>query len=272
LRIDSTQSTPMPPPPARTLDSDRAAAPARTPPARPFRLGQHIHETRLSQGLALHQVERACKIRWEFLQAIELNANSPGPRQAYGILLTELGRHDEAEAQLRKALEVDPLSVVGNWIYSFCLFLSRRYDKAIKRAERTLELDPNFGVAHLSLAFAYQMKGEHEKSVESYALCSEVMGFPENAGYVRESFKAGWDAFLRSMTMSSANRPMMFSSYIVAVFFAMLGDADGALAELEAAFAKRESHLTMLKADPRFDGLRDDPRFDELLDRIGFPK
>ena len=29
------------------------------------------NETRLSQGLTLHQVERACKIRWEFLQAIE---------------------------------------------------------------------------------------------------------------------------------------------------------------------------------------------------------
>ena len=70
-RTDTTQSTPMPPPPARTPDIDRATAPTRTPPARPFRLGQHIHETRLSQGLALHQVERACKIRWEFLQAIE---------------------------------------------------------------------------------------------------------------------------------------------------------------------------------------------------------
>ena len=207
----------------------------------------------------------------EFRRAIELSPNNPSARQSYGILLTELERQDEAEAQFKKALEVDPLSVVGNWIYSFCLFLSRRYDEALKRAERTLELDPNFGVAHLSLAFAYQMKGEYEKSVESYARCSEVMGFPENAIYVRESFKDGWNAFLRSMTSSNVNRPMTFSSYIVAVFFAMLGDADGAFAELEASFAKRESHIVMMKADPRFDGLRNDPRFDELLDRIDFP-
>src|SRR6266508_3957729 len=48
-----------------------ADEPAETATARPFRLGQYIHNTRLSQGLALHQVERACKIRWEFLQAIE---------------------------------------------------------------------------------------------------------------------------------------------------------------------------------------------------------
>jgi DNA-binding response OmpR family regulator len=68
LRADTPPSVPPPP---QTLDMDRADAPARTASARPFRLGQHIYETRLSQGLALHQVERACKIRWEFLQAIE---------------------------------------------------------------------------------------------------------------------------------------------------------------------------------------------------------
>jgi len=71
LRADMAQGGHMSPQPARPLASDRADTPAGIPTARPFRLGQHIHEARLSQGLALHQVERACKVRWEFLQAIE---------------------------------------------------------------------------------------------------------------------------------------------------------------------------------------------------------
>ena len=54
-----------------TLAAERADTQAGISPPRPFRLGQHIHEARLNQGLALHQVERACKVRWEFLQAIE---------------------------------------------------------------------------------------------------------------------------------------------------------------------------------------------------------
>lgn len=203
-----------------------------------------------------------------FLRAIELSPNSPIPRQSYGILLTELERHDEAEIQFTKMHEVDPLSVVGNWIHSFCLFLARRFDDALERAEKTLELDPSFGVAYLTVAFAYQMKGEYAKSAEAYAVCSEVMGSPTNAAYVRESFAGGWEAFLRAMT--SADRPITFSSYIVAVFFATLGDKDGAFAELERSFEKRESHIVMVKADPRFDGLRGDPRFPDLLFRIGF--
>jgi DNA-binding response OmpR family regulator len=71
VRADMAQGIQMPVQQARTLDIDRANTQAKIATARPFRLGQHIHEARLSQGLALHQVERACKIRWEFLQAIE---------------------------------------------------------------------------------------------------------------------------------------------------------------------------------------------------------
>lgn len=203
-----------------------------------------------------------------FLRAIELSPNSPIPRQSYGILLTELERHNEAEEQFAKMEEVDPLSVVGNWIHSFCLFLARRFDDALELAEKTLELDPSFGVAYLTVAFAYQMKGEYEKSAEAYAVCSEVMGSPNNAAYVRESFAGGWENFLRAMT--SPERPITFSSYIVAVFFATLGDKDGAFAQLEASFEKRESHIVMVKADPRFDTIRDDARFKKLIDTIGF--
>jgi TolB-like protein/tetratricopeptide (TPR) repeat protein len=204
----------------------------------------------------------------EFLRAIELSPNNPIPRQSYAILLTELERHEEAAVHFRKLFEVDPLSVVGNWIYSFCLFLARRYDESLAAAERTLELDPNSGVAYLSLAFSYQMLGEFEKSVEAYARCSEVMGFPENAAFVRSKFEDGWESFLRGM--ASDERPMTFSFYIVAVFKAALGDIDGAFAELERSLEKRESHIVMVKSDPRFDGLRGDPRFQDLLDRIGF--
>ena len=204
--------------------------------------------------------------------AIELNPNSSVARQAYGVVLTKLERHAEAKTQFTRALEIDPLSVVCNWVYSFCLFLAGQPDDAISQASRALELDPGFGAAHLTLAFAYQMKGDHARSVEEYARSSEVMGFKENAEFIRESFKGGWEGFLRAMTLQEKNRPMTFSSYIIAVLSAALGDIEGALRELEVSFLKRESHLTMLKVDPRFEAFHDDPRFNELLDRIGFPK
>ena len=236
---------------------------------RALELDDTLAEAHSSLGMILQDYEYDfAAAEAEFLRAIELSPNNPIPRQSYGILLTELERYDEAAVQFRKLFEVDPLSVVGNWIYSFCLFLARRYDESLAAAQHTLELDPNFGVAYLSVAFAYQMKGEFEKSVDAYARCSEVMGFPENASFVREQFENGWESFLRGM--ASDERPMTFSSYIVAVFKAALGDIDGSFEELERSLEKRESHIVMVRSDPRFDVLRDDPRFQTLLDRIGF--
>jgi DNA-binding response OmpR family regulator len=53
--------------------SQQQDPPAGTPPpaAPSRRLGQRLREARQSRGLSLHQVERACQVRWEFLQAIE---------------------------------------------------------------------------------------------------------------------------------------------------------------------------------------------------------
>jgi tetratricopeptide (TPR) repeat protein len=150
------------------------------------------------------------------------------------------------------------------------LFLARRFDDAVEHAKATLELDPTFGMAYLTLAFAYQMKGEYAMSAEAYAKSSEVIGSPQNAAYIRESFADGWEAFLRAMI--SSKRPITFASYIIAVFFATLGEKDGAFTELETSFEKRESHIVMMKSDPRFDPLRDDPRFQELLKKVGFPR
>ncbi len=238
---------------------------------RALSLDAGLAEAHCSLGMVLQDYEYDfAGAEREFQRAIDLSPNNPIPRQSYGILLTELERHDEAELQFQKMLEVDPLSVVGNWIYSFCLFLARQYDHALERATTTLDLDSNFGVAYLSLAFVYQMKGEYAMSAEAYAKCSEVTGFPQNAVYIREGFAGGWESFLRAMT--SPDTPMTFSSYIIAVFFATLGDKDGAFAELDASLAKRESHIVMTKADPRFDSLRDDPRFQEILGAIGLPE
>ncbi|HEX9371742.1 MAG TPA: response regulator [Roseiflexaceae bacterium] len=70
--------------PADPQPRDAYALPLESPPpgpsAPPVRLGQHIREARLARALTLHQVERACKIRWEFLQAIEQENWSYIPR------------------------------------------------------------------------------------------------------------------------------------------------------------------------------------------------
>jgi hypothetical protein len=55
--------------------------------ARPQRLGQRLRQERLARGLSLNQIEHECKIRWEFLQAIEQENFSYVPRQQLRVAL-----------------------------------------------------------------------------------------------------------------------------------------------------------------------------------------
>lgn len=75
-------TTPAPPTnlavaPAIPLSTPTAPAPEALP-----RLGPHLAAARQRRGLSLHGAERACGVRWEFLQAIEQEQFSYVPREA----------------------------------------------------------------------------------------------------------------------------------------------------------------------------------------------
>ena len=205
----------------------------------------------------------------EFKTAIELNPNYPTVHHRYGILLSFLGRHEEAFAEYRRALELDPLSLIINGAYGNRLIFARRYDEAIAQLKKTLELDANFLAAHLSLDLVYQIKGNYAESIEERAKVSELLGNPQEAGQIRESFaKGGWEGFLRYST--GDRRPAKQPAYATATFHAALGEKDKAFAELNKSYENREPLMIVLKVDPRLDPLRSDPRFQELLRRVGF--
>ena len=79
-------------------------------PPQPVQNGQQVHAARLAKGMTLHLAERACNVRWEFLQAIERENWEYIPRRelrralnAYGTYLhLDLSPlHAQAQAQLR---------------------------------------------------------------------------------------------------------------------------------------------------------------------------
>ena len=209
------------------------------------------------------EAEKACR------RAVELNPNSSLAHQYYGGMMAQLGRHAEAEIMFLKAFELDPLSPAANWIYPFGLFFTRRYDECIEKAKKILELDPNFSAAILILSFAYQMKEDFAASVEAYARFVELCGAPDVAAAGRRAFaQDGWQGFLQAATSPAAKAAV--TSYMTATYYDALGDNESALEFLEGSFEKREGHIVMLKADPRFEKLRSDGRFRLLIDRIGF--
>ena len=205
----------------------------------------------------------------EFKRALELSPADINAHLAYGELLTYLGRREESMSELRRALEIDPLSLGANNEYGLSLSFARRYDEAITQLKRTLELDNSYWPTHYSLAITYNMKGDYAESVAERVQINELVGHPQTAILMRESFaKGGWQGFLRAMT--GKQKPPNLPHFIVATFLVELGEKDKALVILNQMYEDHNSKLTMRKVDPRLDPLRDDPRFQDLLRRVGF--
>ncbi|HWQ12669.1 MAG TPA: response regulator [Roseiflexaceae bacterium] len=59
--------------------AERRSTPAR-PAEAPVRVGQRLRDARQRRGISLYQAERSCRVRWEFLQAIEQENWSYLPR------------------------------------------------------------------------------------------------------------------------------------------------------------------------------------------------
>jgi hypothetical protein len=62
------------------------------------------------------------------------------------------------------------------------------------------------------------------------------------------------------------------AAWIIACFYADLGEKDEAFRWLNTAYQERNSGLMSLKTDFVLDPIRSDPRFAELVRKVGLPQ
>lgn len=209
----------------------------------------------------------------EFKHAIELNPNYATAHQWYAELLSNAGRLDEAAVEFRRGLEIEPLSIPINWDYGRFLYNARRYDESIAQHKKTIELDPSFARAHRTLAEVYLMKGDYANTVEERARFFDLIGRPQSATLVRETFsKGGWVGYLRLVTAEKSELKEGNNYWIIAKAYADLGERDKAIAALYKAYESRLSSLCWLKVEPQMDQLRSDQRYQALLRKMNFPE
>ena len=84
--------------------------------------------------------ERSCQ------RAIEINPNGADGHRAYAVLLSDLGRQEQAIAEARRASELDPLALITNAIEGHVLLYAGRNAEAADKLRSTLELDANFWI------------------------------------------------------------------------------------------------------------------------------
>jgi serine/threonine-protein kinase len=212
----------------------------------------------------------------EFARAISLDPNDPTARQFYAEYLIVSKRFDEALVELNRAQDLDPLSLYVRMQAAIRFYFMRRYDEAIQHLREVNRMDPTFAIAYGVLWASYREKGLHAESVEALIENLRLSGFDETPlKALRPAFaSSGVEGFERqSIEMLKNQRDSLhFSSILIAMNHALLGEKPSALDWLERARDARHGWLTELDVDPVWDSLRKEPRFARLVEQVHIPR
>jgi tetratricopeptide (TPR) repeat protein len=122
-----------------------------------------------------------------------------------------------------------------------------------------------------TLGYIYEGKGMYEEAIAEHQKAISMGG--ETTGGL---CYLGWalaGAGRKREAQAILERLKATREYVspaeLAALYALLGDKEGAIAQLEKAYAAHDLQLQALKVATQYDGLRSDPRFQDLMRRVG---
>ncbi len=254
--------------------SQQHMAEARAAAERALRL-----DPQMADALTSMACVQALEGQWEaaeasFRKASEHRSHAPASR-LFGLLLTVLGRFDEACHYIENAQRIDPFSNLQKTAYARFFYLSRRYEEALEQLTEPYRYGSIPLDAQLYLALIHAELGKQEMAQKLAQQAQRCTG--GNApilGWIAEIYARSQDlAVAQSISdkfaLLSPNAQM--SKYRQARLAVALGREEQALSFLSASYAEKEPELVCLRVDPRFDPLRPSPAFSTLIRTIGFP-
>lgn len=211
----------------------------------------------------------------EFRRTLEMHPQSVTVRRAYAIVLSCLGRFEEATEEIEKAHAIDPLSVQVRATAGVIAHRAKQYERAMGWYKQALDLDENANRALLGLGELYLDLGDHSRAIQHLEKASLLTtDDPETLGILAYGLaRTGRrrEALALAMKMKDIQKRRPVPAAFFADVYIGLGDNDRALELLEQACDEREGRLVQLKVNPRYDSLRSNPRFSILLKKLGLP-
>ena len=132
---------------------------------------------------------------------------------------------------------------------------------------------------HERLARLYALRSKYEEAIAEESKAPLLTGeMPEvvlaKMNTLRQEFASkGARGYWEEQLRLSRDEQLLPESYArpfgLAFVYCYLGDKDKAFANLEIAYAERDTQMTELAIDPEFDPLRSDRRFTDLERRVG---
>jgi TolB-like protein/Tfp pilus assembly protein PilF len=210
-----------------------------------------------------------------FRKAVSLDTSYPLPHRMLGIVLSHMGRPEEARPAIRRARELDPLLAVHQALSAQVAFSGREYSEAVQFARQAIVVDPEFWVGYLQLAQALEQLAQHDQALDALTSAGRFSGGNSKVvalrGYIFAKVGRKDEAHEVLRTLVAIARERYVPPCAMALVHAGLGEPDDSFEWLERSFDVHDVHLIFLPVDPKWDAFRADPRFAALLKRSGLP-
>lgn len=189
------------------------------------------------------------------------------------LILSTVGRDDEAIALARRAVELDPLAPVISSNLGWVLLNARQFEEAVAQAQRALAAEPDFHDALTLLGRAGIRTGRFDDAIAAYRRGAEVSGDnPEDlGGLVHALSRAGERESAREVLgrLLERSRNEFVPPLHVGYAYLGLGEDDEALTWFERGVEERGGWSVWLPRYPEAAHLHGDPRFRRLVARMG---
>ena len=198
---------------------------------------------------------------------LSLEPNNPSVLEFSALLLTALGRLDEAIAIHEYNVARDPLNRISRNNLSLRYLAVGRVDEVIAIARTMLMLDPGSAGWHFFQGLALLSKDENEAALKA------IQQEPEEVLRLR-SLAMAYHALGRVVESDAALTELIGKHeqhwpYNIAAVLAYRGEADRAFAWLDKAVAYGDPALSFIAGGTWFSNLYEDPRWLPFLERIG---
>ena len=207
----------------------------------------------------------------DFRRALELDPNDAQAHQWYAEFLSVIGRHQEAIAEIRTAQRLEPLSMIIHHQAGQIYQNARMYPEAFLEYRKTLMIQPGFGPTYAAMMLAFRRQGRYQECVGAQRQANRYWDPGETSSedlkHLAEASTRGKQAYLRAALEFNKKYPS--TAYNAAFDYALLGEREQALQQLQKSLEARELQIVNLLNDPEFDFLKSDPRFQEIAKKIG---
>lgn len=212
----------------------------------------------------------------EYKEAIRIKPNYVTAHQWYAVLLSTLGRHEEAIAEIKLARTLDPLSPRINADVGALLYFARQYDQALEELKTALEVDPFYFANYYYFGMVYIQMGQYEEAIKSFRRAEELGGDPVDMSlriaYVYALLLQRQEVGKLLAEALRISGQAYVPAVSIATVYAALGEKEQVFACLEKALTEHDAWLVFLKVYPMFDLVRGDPHFISILRKIGLEK